>query len=55
MSVEGAIRLLRKASASGPGLLWALTDEESLAFHYRISRTYPVENGSSRALVPQQR
>lgn len=29
--------------SGGLGLLWALADEESLAFHDHISKTYPTE------------
>jgi uncharacterized RDD family membrane protein YckC len=40
--------------SGGLGLLWALADEESLAFHDHISKTYPAEKASSRAFVRQR-
>ncbi len=33
--------------SGGLGLLWALADEESLAFHDHISKTYPAEKGTT--------
>ncbi len=41
--------------SGGLGLLWALADEESLAFHDHISKTYPAEKGAGRVLVRQGR
>jgi uncharacterized RDD family membrane protein YckC len=40
--------------SGGLGLLWALADEESLAFHDHISKTYPAEKASSRPFVRQR-
>jgi len=59
-SLDGRDRTIRFVSAwlsycsGGLGLLWALADEESLAFHDHISKTYPAEKGSSRTLVRQR-
>ncbi len=41
--------------SGGLGLLWALADEENLAFHDHISKTYPAEKGGATALVRQRR
>jgi uncharacterized RDD family membrane protein YckC len=47
--VSGRIRAIRFVSAwlgyatGGLGLLWALADAESLAFHDLASKTYPTE------------
>jgi len=47
--VSGRIRAIRFVSAwlgyatGGLGLLWALADAESLAFHDLTSKTYPAE------------
>lgn len=55
----GRNRAIRFVSAwlsycsAGLGLLWALADEESLAFHDHISKTYPAERGGARVLVTQ--
>jgi uncharacterized RDD family membrane protein YckC len=52
--LDGRDRAIRFVSAwlsycsGGLGLLWALADEESLAFHDHISKTYPAEKRSSR-------
>jgi uncharacterized RDD family membrane protein YckC len=57
--LDGRNRAIRFASAwlsycsGGLGLLWALADEENLAFHDHISKTYPAEKGSSRVVRPQ--
>jgi uncharacterized RDD family membrane protein YckC len=59
-SLDGRDRAIRFVSAwlsycsGGLGLLWALADEENLAFHDHISKTYPAERGSSRILVRQR-
>ena len=59
--LDGRNRAIRFVSAwlsycsGGLGLLWALADEENLAFHDHISKTYPAEKGSSRVLVQQRR
>ena len=60
-ALDGRNRAIRFISAwlsycsGGLGLLWALADEENLAFHDHISKTYPAEQGSSRVLVrPRQ-
>jgi len=59
-SLDGRDRAIRFVSAwlsycsGGLGLLWALADEENLAFHDHISKTYPAEKGSSRILVRQR-
>jgi uncharacterized RDD family membrane protein YckC len=58
--LDGRDRAIRFVSAwlsycsGGLGLLWALADEEELAFHDHISKTYPAEKGSSRILVRQR-
>jgi len=55
--LDGRNRAIRFAAAwlsycsGGLGLLWALADEENLAFHDHISKTYPAERTSSRVLV----
>jgi uncharacterized RDD family membrane protein YckC len=55
--LNGRERAIRFVSAwlsycsGGMGLLWALADEESLAFHDHISKTYPAEKTSSRVLA----
>jgi uncharacterized RDD family membrane protein YckC len=55
--LDGRNRAIRFAAAwlsycsGGLGLLWALADEENLAFHDHISKTYPAERPSSRVLV----
>jgi uncharacterized RDD family membrane protein YckC len=60
-ALDGRDRAIRFVSAwlsycsGGLGLLWALADEESLAFHDHISKTYPAEKGSARVLVRQRR
>jgi uncharacterized RDD family membrane protein YckC len=60
-ALDGRDRAIRFVSAwlsycsGGLGLLWALADEESLAFHDHISKTYPAEKGSSRPFVRQRR
>lgn len=41
--------------SGGLGLLWALADEENLAFHDHISKTYPAEQPSTRVMVRQRR
>jgi len=47
--LDGRNRAIRFVSAwlsycsGGLGLLWALADEENLAFHDHISKTYPTE------------
>ena len=57
--LDGRNRAIRFVSAwlsycsGGLGLLWALADEENLAFHDHISKTYPAEWGSARVLVRQ--
>jgi uncharacterized RDD family membrane protein YckC len=59
-SLDGRDRAIRFVSAwlsycsGGLGLLWALADEENLAFHDHISKTYPAEKGRSRILVRQR-
>lgn len=59
--LDGRNRTIRFISAwlsycsGGLGLLWALADEENLAFHDHISRTFPAEMGSARVLVGQRR
>lgn len=59
-SLDGRDRLIRFVSAwlsycsGGLGLLWALADEENLTFHDHISKTYPAERASARALVRQR-
>ena len=62
-ALDGRDRAIRFVSAwlsycsGGLGLLWALADEESLAFHDHISKTYPAERGqfagfsSAKALI----
>jgi uncharacterized RDD family membrane protein YckC len=37
--------------SGGLGALWALADEENLAFHDHISKTYPAEKAGSRILA----
>jgi uncharacterized RDD family membrane protein YckC len=60
-ALEGRDRAVRFVSAwlsycsGGLGLLWALADEESLAFHDHISKTYPAEKTTSRILVRPRR
>jgi len=60
-SLNGRDRAIRFISAwlsycsGGLGLLWALADEENLAFHDHISKTYPAEKGSPRVLFRQRR
>ncbi|HVV47944.1 MAG TPA: RDD family protein [Bryobacteraceae bacterium] len=41
--------------SGGLGLLWALADEENLAFHDHISKTYPAELPPSTVMVRQRR
>jgi uncharacterized RDD family membrane protein YckC len=41
--------------SGGLGLLWALADEENLAFHDHISKTYPAELPPSGVVVRQRR
>jgi len=59
--LDGRNRAIRFIAAwlsccsGGLGLLWALADEENLAFHDHISKTYPAEKGSSRVLVKERR
>ena len=61
MPLDGQNRMVRFVSAwlsycsGGLGLLWALADEENLAFHDHISKTFPAEKFSSRAFVRQRR
>jgi len=58
--LEGRNRAIRFVAAwlsycsGGLGLLWALADEENLAFHDHISKTYPAENGPAGAFVRQR-
>ncbi len=59
--LDGRNRAIRFAAAwlsyssGGLGLLWALADEENLAFHDHISKTYPAEKPSASVLVrPRQ-
>jgi uncharacterized RDD family membrane protein YckC len=58
--LDGRNRTIRFVSAwlsycsGGLGLLWALADEENLAFHDHISKTYPAEKPSPRAFVRQR-
>lgn len=55
--LDGRNRAIRFAAAwlsyssGGLGLLWALADEENLAFHDHISKTYPAEKPSASVLV----
>lgn len=55
--LDGRNRAVRFVSAwlsycsGGLGLLWALADEENLAFHDHISKTYPAEKGATSAFV----
>jgi uncharacterized RDD family membrane protein YckC len=55
--LDGRNRAVRFAAAwlsycsGGLGLLWALADEENLAFHDHISKTYPAERTTSRVHV----
>lgn len=59
--LDGKVRAVRFISAwlsycsMGLGLLWALADEENLAFHDHISKTYPAELGSAGIWVRQGR
>jgi uncharacterized RDD family membrane protein YckC len=59
--LDGRNRAIRFISAwlsycsGGLGLLWALADEENLAFHDHISKTYPAESGSARVLFKERR
>ncbi len=59
--LDGRNRTIRFAAAwlsycsGGLGLLWCLADEENLAFHDHISKTYPAERGSNRPFVRQRR
>jgi uncharacterized RDD family membrane protein YckC len=59
--LDGRNRAIRFVAAwlsycsGGLGLLWALADEENLAFHDHISKTYPAENGSTGSFVRQRR
>ena len=52
--LETRDRVIRFASAwlsycsAGLGLLWALADEENLAFHDHISKTYPAEKDTRK-------
>ncbi len=60
VALEGRDRTIRFVAAwlsycSGLGLLWALADEESLAFHDHISRTYPAELTTAGVLVRQRK
>ncbi len=61
MPLDGQNRMIRFVSAwlsycsGGLGLLWALADEENLAFHDHISKTFPAEKFSSRSFVRQRR
>jgi uncharacterized RDD family membrane protein YckC len=54
-------RIVRFAAAwlsycsGGLGLLWALADEENLAFHDHISKTYPAELPPSTVMVRERR
>jgi uncharacterized RDD family membrane protein YckC len=41
--------------SGGLGLLWALADEENLAFHDHISKTYPAELPPSTVMVRERR
>lgn len=41
--------------SGGLGLLWAIADEENLAFHDHISKTYPAELPPSTVMVRQRR
>jgi hypothetical protein len=56
-ALDGRNRTIRFVSAwlsycsGGLGLLWALADEENLAFHDHISKTYPAELDGGRVLV----
>ncbi len=58
---DGRDRAIRFVAAwlsycsGGLGLLWALADEESLAFHDHISKTYPAEKGSAGTITPRRR
>lgn len=58
--LDGRDRVIRFVSAwlsycsGGLGLLWALVDEESLAFHDHISKTYPAEKRAARPFVRQR-
>jgi uncharacterized RDD family membrane protein YckC len=60
MPLDGQNRMVRFVSAwlsycsGGLGLLWALADEENLAFHDHISKTFPAEKASSRSFVRQR-
>jgi uncharacterized RDD family membrane protein YckC len=60
MPLDGQNRVVRFVSAwlsycsGGLGLLWALADEEKLAFHDHISKTFPAEKIGSRAFVRQR-
>jgi uncharacterized RDD family membrane protein YckC len=54
---DGASRWLRYLGAclgycaGGLGLLWALLDEESLAWHDHISKTFPTFHGPETSFV----
>ncbi len=56
--LDGRNRAIRFAAAwlsycsGGLGLLWALADEENLAFHDHISKTYPAEKGQFAGTRP---
>lgn len=60
-SLDGRSRAVRFVSAwlsycsGGLGLLWALADEENLAFHDHISKSFPAEKGTTGVLVRQRR
>ena len=59
--LDGRNRAIRFVSAwlsycsGGLGLLWALADEENLAFHDHISKTYPAEKGTTGKSAPRRR
>jgi uncharacterized RDD family membrane protein YckC len=41
--------------AGGLGLLWALADEEKLAWHDHMSKTFPTIEESNRSFLPRRR
>jgi len=55
--LDGRARAVRFVAAwlsycsGGLGLLWAIADEENLAFHDHISKTYPAEQPPSTVMV----
>jgi uncharacterized RDD family membrane protein YckC len=59
--LDGRARAVRFVAAwlsycsGGLGLLWALADEENLAFHDHISKTYPAELPPSTVMVRPRR